>query len=80
MGKNREVLKAITAFSQVSLTVLSPIAACLVIGAFLVSKGMPQYTLVILIILGAISGFYSMVKYILAITKSEEKTNNGAKK
>lgn len=75
MGKNNEILKAITAVSQVALTVLSPIAACLVIGAFLVSKGLPKYTLVIFIILGAISGFYSMIKYILAITK-----NNGAKK
>ena len=79
MGKNNDIFKALTAFSQVSLTVLSPIAACLVIGAFLVSKGFPQYTLVIFIVLGAISGFYSMIKYILAITKSDEK-NNGAKK
>lgn len=75
MGKNNDILKAIAAFSQIALTVLSPIAACLVIGAFLVSKGMPQYTLVILIVLGAISGFYSMIKYILNITK-----NDGAKK
>ena len=75
MGKNNDILKAIAAFSQIALTVLSPIASCLVIGAFLVSKGMPQYTLVILIVLGAISGFYSMIKYILNITK-----NDGAKK
>lgn len=69
MGNNKDIIKALTAFSQVSLTVLSPIAACLVIGAFLVSKGMPKYTLVIFIVLGAISGFYSMFKYIMNITK-----------
>lgn len=69
MGNNKDILKALTAFSQVSLNMLSPIAACLVIGAFLVSKGMPKYTLVIFIVLGAISGFYSMFKYIMNITK-----------
>ena len=69
MGKNNDIFKALTAFSQVSLTVLSPIAACLVIGAFLVSKGFPKYTLVIFIVLGAISGFYSMFKYIMNMTK-----------
>lgn len=72
MGKNNELGKALTAFSQVALTVLSPIAACLVIGKFIVDRfSLPQYVIAIFVVLGAISGFYSMVKYILKITKSK---------
>ena len=72
MGKNNDIGKALTAFSQVALTVLSPIAACLVLGKLAVDKlGLPQYVIVIAIILGAISGFYSMIKYIINLTKSK---------
>lgn len=72
MGKNNEVGKALAAFSHIALMILSPVMACLIIGKFLVDKfNFPQITIVILIVLGAVSGIYSMIKYILNITKSK---------
>lgn len=72
MGKNNEIVKALSTFSQVALTVMSPIAACLIIGKLLVDKfGLPDYTIAIAVALGAVSGFYSMIKFILSVTKSK---------
>lgn len=72
MGKNTEVHKALATFSQVSLSVLSPIVACLIIAKLFVDKlGWPDYVIVIGIALGAVSGLYSMIKLVLSLTKKK---------
>ena len=72
MKNKGEILKALSAVTQVGLTVLSPIAACLIISKFLVDKfSLPGYVIAIGVGLGAVSGFYSMIKYLLAITKNK---------
>ena len=76
MKNKSEIFKALSSVTQVGLTVLSPIAACLIISNFIVTKfGLPEYVTAIAVGLGAVSGFYSMIKYLTAITK-----NNGASK
>ena len=72
MGKNKEIVKALSSFTQVSLSVISPIVACLIIGKFLVDKfGLPNYVIAVFIGLGAISGLYSMIKFVININKSK---------
>ena len=70
MGNKKDVAKALGSFTQVSLSVISPIIACLIIGKFLVDKfGLPDYVIALFIGLGAVSGLYSMIKFLLNITK-----------
>ena len=72
MGKNKDIVRALSSFSQVSLSVISPIIACLIIGKFLVDKfGLPNYVVAVFIGLGAISVLYSMFKFLMNITKSK---------
>ncbi len=72
MKNKNEILKALSSITQVGLTVLSPIAACLIISKLIADKfGLPNYVIVIGVVLGAISGFYSMIKYLIAITKNK---------
>ena len=73
MNSIEKVVKALSAVTQVSLTMLTPVALCIWFGNYLVSKhSYPQFTMVILIVLGVSSGFYSMIKYLIAITKEDK--------
>ncbi len=70
MGNNKKIGKALVSFTQVGLTVISPIIACLIIGRALTTHfGCPNYVLVISIVIGAVSGFISMIKFLLKVTK-----------
>ena len=72
MKNKAEILKALSAVTQAGLTVLSPIAACLIISKLIVDKfNLPAYVIAIGIGLGAVSGFYGMIKYLLALTKNK---------
>lgn len=72
MGKNKDIMKALAAFSQVSISVLSPIILCIILGRLATDKlGFPDFVMVIAIVLGAISGFYSMITFIKNITKTK---------
>ncbi len=73
MKNKGEILKALSAVTQVGLTVLSPIAACLIISNYIVvSFTLPRYIIAIGVGLGAVSGFYSMIKFLLALTGNKK--------
>ncbi|MBE7019884.1 MAG: AtpZ/AtpI family protein [Ruminococcaceae bacterium] len=73
MRNKNEIFKALSSVTQVGLTVLSPIAACLIISNYIVKKfNLPGYIIAIAVGLGAVSGFLSMIKYLIAVTKSKK--------
>lgn len=72
-NKGFKIAKALTAFTQISLSVLMPVALCIFLAKLTVTKlGWPEFTVVIGIVLGAVSGFYNMIKFMLALNKNNK--------
>ena len=72
MNGIEKIVKALSSITQVSLTMLTPVALCICIGNYLVSKhSWPQFVMPILIVLGVLSGFYSVIKYLKTVTKDK---------
>lgn len=71
-----KIAVALTAVLQAGLSVIVP-AAIFIFGArFLVDKfSFPEYTTLIGIVLGVVSGFYSMIKYIYSAIRASEDKN-----
>ena len=65
---------ALTAILQAGLCVIVPSGVCILSAYFLVDKfSFPEYTKLIGVILGVLSGFYSMLKYLYTTFKSAYK-------
>lgn len=75
MGKKGfEIAKALTAVTQASLSVLVPVALFIWLAQFLIRKyALPQYIMIIAIVLGVVSGFYNMMKYLFSAAKNNSK-------
>jgi positive regulator of sigma E activity len=75
--KSTKILTALTSVTQASLCMIVPAALCIGIGKWLVDKaGFPHFTMVAAIVLGVISGFYSMFKYIIQLVKLNDNRKN----
>ena len=73
MNKYMKIITALSSVTQTALCLIVPAGLCIGIGKWLVDKqGFPQFTMVVAIVLGVLSGFYSMVKYIFALIKSQK--------
>ena len=73
MNKMNKIVRAFSSITQVSLTMLTPVALCIWFGNYLVTRhSYPQFTMVILIVLGVLSGFYSVIKYLKEVTKEDK--------
>ncbi len=67
-----KVVKALSSVTQASLTMLVPIFGFVLLGTYLKDKfSLPPVVIAISIILGVISGFYSMIKYLKILTKED---------
>ena len=67
-----KIVKAMTSITQTSLTMLIPVFGFIMLGVYLKNKfGFSPIVIVISIILGVISGFYSMIRYLKIITKED---------
>ena len=72
--KGFEIATALTSITQVGLSVLVPVAILIWLARFLIQKfNLPDYIMVIAIILGVASGFYNMIRYLLMITETKNK-------
>ena len=68
-----KIVKAMTSITQASLTMLIPIFGFIMLGIYLKNKfSLSPIVIAISIIIGVISGFYSMIRYLKIITKEEE--------
>lgn len=78
--RNTKIITALTAVTQASLCMIVPIALCMGIGKWLIDKAsFPEFTMVAAIVLGVLSGFYSMFKYIIQLIKLNDNNKNGKK-
>lgn len=72
--KSFEIANAITSITQAGLTVIVPVIICIWGGNFIVKKfSLPEYVMVIAVVLGVLSGFYSMFKYLFTVTRTQTK-------
>ena len=70
MKNNKQLGKALASFTQVGLSVISPIIACIIIGKFLKDQfGWPDFVIVISIVVGTVSGFVNMITFLLKATR-----------
>lgn len=77
-GKNKTSLQRIvyayTAYVQAPIIFLTNVALCMIGAYLLVEKcGAPDYVMIIGIVLGVLSGFYGMFKYLHMILKDDGK-------
>jgi len=73
LNKHMKIITALSSVTQTALCLIVPAGLCIGIGKWLVDKqGFPQFTMVVAIVLGVLSGFYSMIKYIFTLIKSQK--------
>ena len=73
MKKNFEFFKALSMITQFALSILTPIILCMLLAGYLKRRFMlGSGIMIIFIIIGAASGFYSMIKLIKTITNSKK--------
>ena len=66
-----KIAVALTTILQTGLSLIVPAALCILGAHFLVDKfSFPEYTKLIGVIFGVLSGFYSMIKYLYVTFKS----------
>ncbi len=68
-----KIAVALTTVLQAGLSAVVPVGICVLGAKFLVDKfSLPEYTTLIGIIFGVLSGFYSMIKYIYSAMKTTD--------
>ncbi len=68
-----KIAVALTTVLQAGISAVVPVGICILGARFLVDKfSLPEYTTLIGIILGVLSGFYSMIKYIYSAIKATD--------
>ena len=80
---NKSAYKVAVAFSsimQTALSLLTPIFICIVVAKYLTEKfSLPPFVMILGIILGVASGFYSMIKYIISAVHTADRSDDDAK-
>lgn len=80
---NKSAYKVAVAFSsviQTSLSLLTPIFICIFAAKYLTEKfSLPPIVMIIGIILGVASGFYSMIKFIISAIHTADRSDDDAK-
>lgn len=73
MNKHIKIFTALSSVTQTALCLVVPAGLCIGVGKWLVDKqGFPKITIIIAIVFGVISGFYTMIKYIYELIKSQK--------
>ena len=73
LNKHIKIFAALSSVTQTALCLVVPAGLCIGVGKWLVDKqGFPQFTIIIAIVFGVISGFYTMIKYIYELIKSQK--------
>lgn len=71
--KSFEIAKAITSITQAGLSVIIPVGLMIWLARFLIKKFfLPEFIMIIAIVLGVASGFYNMMKNLFLLTKNKE--------
>lgn len=69
-----KIAVALTMVLQAGISSVVPVVMCVLGARFLVDKFFfPEYTTLIGIILGVLSGFYSMIKYIYSAIRTTDR-------
>ena len=72
--KAAKLVSAISAYMQAPIIFVCSAGLCIGLALYLKSKfNLPDYTVVIGIVLGVLSGFYGMFRHLLAIMKLNDK-------
>ena len=82
-GNNKSVLSRIvyayTAYVQAPIIFVTNVAVCIIAAYLLINKcHAPDYFMVIGIVLGVLSGFYGMFRYIHMVAKSDGDKSAGS--
>lgn len=70
-GSYKKIAVALTTVLQAGVSAVVPPLLCIFAARYLMNRfALPPFTMLIAIVLGVLSGFYSMIKYIMSAINS----------
>lgn len=75
-----KIAAALTSVMQTALSLLVPVFICIFAAKYLTDKfRLPPFVMIVGIVFGAASGFYSMIKYITSTARTVNRDDDDAK-